>query len=191
MSAVDAWCPRYRPTYRKPTEQLGMPTKSQSCELRSMALHHFAISLCDTQVDATRTPTTTWRTHSLLSLADTLQQTFQFSHLRNQDEQSVLCNFVIFIIIRGFFIDTEKNSMDRRNDDMRESRNVVKFLSRVSGHDRCCRALRPIRLCEAPAGLSLFSQQVRTDALYEHSGVHAASYKQFLFSVLGLPHHDL
>ena len=30
-----------------------------------MALHHFAISLCDTAIDATKTPTMTWRTHSL------------------------------------------------------------------------------------------------------------------------------
>ena len=81
--------------------------------------------------------------------------------------------------------------MDRRKDVMRESRNVVKFLSRASGHDRCYRALRPIRLCEAPAGLSLFSQRVRTDALYEHSEVHAASSRVFFFSVLDLLHHDL
>ena len=64
---------------------------------------------------------------------------------------------------------------------MRESRNAVKFLSRANGHHRCYRALRPIRLCEASAGLSLFSQRVRTDALYEHSGVHAASNRQFNF----------
>ena len=82
--------------------------------------------------------------------------------------------------------------MGRRKDDMRESRNVVKFfLSRTSGHDRCFRALRPIHLCEAPAVLSLFSLRVRPDALYEHSGVHAASEKQFIFSVLSLSHHDL
>ena len=44
--------------------------------------------------------------------------------------------------------------MDRRKDDMRESRNVVKFFvpydGNTSGHD-----LRPIRLCEAPTGLSV------------------------------------
>ena len=38
--------------------------------------------------------------------------------------------------------------------------------------------------CEAPAGVSLFSRRVRTEALYEHSGVHAASNRQFFFSVL-------
>ena len=32
---------------------------------------------------------------------------------------------------------------------------------------------RPFRLCEAPAGLSLFSQRVRTVALHEHSGANA------------------
>ena len=41
------------------------------------------------------------------------------------------------------------------------------------GHDRCHRAPRPFRLCEAPAGLSLFSQRVRTVALHEHSGTNA------------------
>ena len=77
-----------------------------------------------------------------------------------------------------YWNDTEKNSMDRRKDDMHGSRNVVKiFLAEVvaSGHDRCYRALRSIHLCEAPADLSLFSQRVRTEALHEHSGVHAAS----------------
>ena len=34
-------------------------------------------------------------------------------------------------------------------------------MTRESGHDGCYRALRPFRLCEAPAGLSLFSQRVR------------------------------
>ena len=85
--------------------------------------------------------------------------------------------------------------MDKRKDDMHESRNIVKFFFEqeviASGHDRCYRALWPIRLCEAPAGLSLFSQRVRTDALHEHSGVHAASNGQFFFSVLSLPHYDL
>ena len=71
--------------------------------------------------------------------------------------------------------------MDRRKEDMREPRNVVKFFPASSGHDKSYRALRPIRLCEAPAGLGLFSLRVRTEALYEHSGVHAASNTQFIF----------
>ena len=40
----------------------------------------------------------------------------------------------------------------------------------------------PSTFCEAPAGLSLFSQWVRTDAHYEHSGVHAASKRQFILA---------
>ena len=67
--------------HAKPTQQMGMPTKSQSWELRSMALHHFAKTLSDTQVDAAKTPITTWHTRSLLLLEDKLPHTFRFSHL--------------------------------------------------------------------------------------------------------------
>ena len=63
------------------TPQIEMPTKSQSWDLRSMASYHFATSLCDTQIDATKTPTTTWYTHPLLLLEDKLPHKFQFSHL--------------------------------------------------------------------------------------------------------------
>ena len=87
--------------------------------------------------------------------------------------------------IRGFFLRQRRIAWTAK-DDMRESRNVATFLSRTSGHDRCYRALRPIRLCEAPAGPSFFSQRVRTDALYEHSGVHAASNRQFIFQCCDL-----
>ena len=48
--------------------------------------------------------------------------------------------------------------MDRRKDDMREPRNVVKFFPASSGHDRPYRALRSIRLCEAPARHELVQQ---------------------------------
>ena len=57
-----------------------------------------------------------------------------------------------------------------------------------SGHDRCYRALRPIRLCEAPAGLSLFSQRVRTVARHEHSGSKLQVSSSFF--LLSLLHHD-
>ena len=52
--------------------------------------------------------------------------------------------------------DTEKNSMDRRKDDMHESRNVV--------HPPVWRARRPELV--QPAGATV--------ALHEHSEVHAA-----------------
>ena len=55
------------------------------------------------------------------------------------------------------------------------------FFVASSGHDGCYRALRPFRLCEAPAGLSLFSQLVRTVALHEHMGANATMIgSQFL-----------
>ena len=74
--------------HAKQIQQMGVPTKSQSWELRSMALHHSAKSLSDTQVDATGT-------QAMTSLAS-------FHIFRNQDEQFVLCNFVIFIVIAIF-----------------------------------------------------------------------------------------
>ena len=97
-------------------------------------------------------------------------------------------------IRKKFWNDTVKNSMDKRKDDMHEPRNVVKFF--FFGPSQWSRQVlsgpRPIRLCEAAAGLNLFSQRVRTEALYKHSGVHAASIRQFIiFSVLSLSHHDL
>ena len=68
-----------------------------------MALHHFAISLCDTQIDATETPTMTWHTHSLLFFSQTRCSRRSSVHIfRNQDKQFVLCHFVIFIVIDIF-----------------------------------------------------------------------------------------
>ena len=70
-------------------------------------------------------------------------------------------------IVRGVsrLNDTEKNSMDRRKDDMHESRNVVKFFVWSSGISQWPRQVpsgpRPIHLCGVPAGLSLSSQRVR------------------------------
>ena len=43
--------------------------------------------------------------------------------------------------IRGFFVDKEKSSMDKRKDD------VIKFfVSRTNGHDKRHRALQPVHL---------------------------------------------
>ena len=70
-------------------------------------------------------------------------------------------------IVRGAsrLNDTEKNSMDRRKDDMHESRNVVKFFYLEQWYQPVARqvpsGLRPIHLCGVPAGLSLSSQRVR------------------------------
>ena len=70
-------------------------------------------------------------------------------------------------IVRGVsrLNDTEKNSMDRRKDDMHESRNVVKFFFVSSGISQWPRQVPsgpwPIHLCGVPAGLSLSSQRVR------------------------------
>ena len=41
----------------------------------------------------------TWHTHPLLSLADRFQHGSSFHIIGHQDEQLVLCNFVMFIII--------------------------------------------------------------------------------------------
>ena len=56
-----------------------------------------------------------------------------------------------------------------------------------SGHDRCYRALRPFRLCEAPAGLSLSSQRERLQL--SNSGVYATMLA--CNCVLSLPHQDI
>ena len=80
--------------------------------------------------------------------------------------------------------------MDKRKDDLHEPRKEVKFFFLARADSQWSRQVlsgpRPIRLCEAPAGLSLFSQRVRTEALHEQSGVHAASMRHFIFSVLSL-----
>ena len=82
-------------------------------------------------------------------------------------------------IVRGVsrLTDTEKNSMDRRKDDMHESRNVVKFFlssgisqwprqvpSGPPAHPPVWGARRPELV--QPAGATV--------ALHEHSEVHAA-----------------
>ena len=82
-------------------------------------------------------------------------------------------------IVRGVsrLNDTEKNSMDRRKDDMQESRNVVKFLCEQwyqpvattgatgpPAHPPVWGARRPELV--QPAGATV--------ALHEHSEVHAA-----------------
>ena len=71
--------------------------------------------------------------------------------------------------------------MNRLKDVCANREMKSSFFPASSGHDRRYRALRSIRMCEVPAGLSLFSQRVRTETLYEHSGVHAASCRQFIF----------
>ena len=61
-----------------------------------MALHHFATSLCDTQVDATKIPTMTWHTHSLNHSFFSRISCSTRSRLhifRNQDEQFVFASF--------------------------------------------------------------------------------------------------
>ena len=45
----------------------------------------------------------------------------------------------------------------------------------ISGLNRCHRALRPIRLCEAPAGLSLSSQRVRLMLFTSTQGIPSSS----------------
>ena len=64
-----------------------------------MALHHFAISLCDTQIDATKTSTTTRQKHALPFFEDRLPQEFHFPVSRKQDDQFVLCRFVVVVIV--------------------------------------------------------------------------------------------
>ena len=46
----------------------------------------------------------------------------------------------------------------------------------------------PSAFCEAP---ELVQPAGAIEALYEHSGVHAANTGQFFFVVLSLSHHDL
>ena len=61
-----SWRPLKLDFHAKLTQQMEMPTTSQSWELRSMDLHHFAISLCDTPIDAPKTPRSKI-THSFFS----------------------------------------------------------------------------------------------------------------------------
>ena len=53
-SSVRFWHARHLGVHAKPIQQLELPTTSQSRELRSMALHHFAVSLGDIQAKSTQ-----------------------------------------------------------------------------------------------------------------------------------------
>ena len=53
----------------------------------------------------------------------------------------------------------------------------------TNGHDRCHRALRPIRLLRGARRPELVQPAGATEALHEHSGVHAAKLSgSFFFS---------
>ena len=69
--------------------------------------------------------------------------------------------------------DTSRSCMPMSRWQAARPCSKVFFFVVSSGHDSCYRALLPSRLCEAPAGLSLFSQLVWTVGLHEHSEVNA------------------